>query len=260
MSIQPQLRKASTAAGEEVVKLFQLTEDDLADVPALAEEFFSVTNRRIPTVGVDILSRLVRSPAVRLGLLTDELKGKLTKDDIRQIRTVSSVVRPSHSVADLQSIWTYSVEKLPDMIALLERFEAMATDEVNETVRARVLLRRYHNALERLTADIPAAYPLVADFVHQAFLVTNPDWPVRREVRPSLVELDEKLRTVANARDRYFVYRTSEGLELFLEEALAWRELALTVNLSISAKAFLRNSKALLARIEAASLMELSWS
>jgi len=260
MSNQLQLRKAFTAAGEEVIKLFQLTEDDLADVSVLTEEYFAVLNRRIPTVSRDIFSRLVASPNVRLGLLSDELKSKLTKDDIREERSLAAGMSPNLSVSKLQSVWSDSVNRLPRMIALVERFEAMATDEVNKTVHALASLRRYHNALEQLIIGIPAAYPLMADFVSGAFLVTNPKGATREPVRSDLFELDEQLRTAANARDRYFVYRTGEGLELFLEEALAWRELALKANLSTSEKAFVRSSEVPLARIEATSLMESTWS
>jgi len=260
MSSQSQLRKASTPEGEAVIEQFQLTEADVADIPVLAEEYFAVENRNIRTVERDIFNRIVGGTNRGTFLYYDELKGKLSKEDIRAIKELSTSTGISPSVSKLQETWAESVQKLPAMIVFLQKCEAMATDEINATVHALVSISRYHNALEQLTLGIPDIYPVMQDFVREAFPVTNTSWPARSKVRSDLVELDEQLRVAAKARDQYFIYRTSDRLERFLEEALTWRDIALKANLSTSGRMFVKYSEIPLARIDAALLMESSWS
>lgn len=259
MSSQPQLRKASNEVGAEVIRMLELTEADLTDIPVLMEEFLSVTNRRISTVESDVFTRLTNSTNNRLSMLYEELNHKLSDDDAKKLRALHTYAGRHPNIQELQNAWEVSVQKLPDVLAFFEAYSSMGKDMEKEAASGLASIRRYNNALEQLTVAVPAMYPLMQSFVKSAFLVTNPY--STNDVRSDLVELDEQVRVTAQARDRYFVYRTNENLDRFLNEALAWRRLVLATNaLPKVSTAFVLASDKLIARIESTALMEGSWS
>lgn len=239
--------------------MLELTEADLADIPVLMEEFLSVTNRRISTVQSDVFTRLTNGTNNRLSMLYEELNHRLSDGDAKKLRALYTYAGRHPNVQELHNAWEASVKRLPGVLAFFEACSSMVKDTGEEAVSGLASIRRYNNALEQLTVAVPAMYPLMQSFVQSAFLVTNPY--STNGVRSNLVELDEQVRVTAQARDRYFVYRTNENLDRFLNEALVWCRLALAANaLPTASTAFVLDSEKLIARIESTALMEGSWS